>query len=153
MWPTRWTEKACWWGQICRPPLSLSQGPVTHLIIMPNNKLSATVMFLSWAEGQKQSLTLTSTQQIQQDMRQSLALFRSKSLSSLYSDNSNKTLTTQLSGLFSVQLRNTQNKWWPTKPNFTIYRYLNDMSIIWDHERSSTKKYAALKQFPLLAIV
>ena len=67
-------------------------------------------MSINVTEGQKQPLTLTSTQQIQQDIRQSLALFRSKSLSSLYSDNSNKTLTTQLSGLFSVQLRNTQNK-------------------------------------------
>ena len=68
------------------------------------------IMSINVTEGQKQPLTLTSTQQIQQDIRQSLALFRSKSLSSLYSDNSNKTLTTQLSGLFSVQLRNTQNK-------------------------------------------
>ena len=54
---------------------------------------------ISVTEGQKQPFTLTSTPKIQQDIRQSLAIFRSKSLSSLDSDDSNRTLTTLLSGL------------------------------------------------------
>ena len=60
-------------------------------------------------QGQKQPFTLTSTQQTQQDIGKSLAIFRSKSLSSLDSDDSNKTMTSQLSGLFLVPLWNTRN--------------------------------------------